>query len=255
MTEETTLRLRLQTVAAYRELRRNVQKSGRENVIFALVMLGLAYFAHQNGQNTFVALIYVALGLGELLVGLFKWAVPSAEGLILDGMVLLVFAALNFGREFLRFQGGAQPTSTGIFFGLLMLYFAVGRFKNYAALRRLFAERPAPEHIAWFDDLVRDILTSDPHADQLALDLPTTPHWRVKLLGSTAFFVANNGGSVWVVGPDDFVLVREKHDRGGGRRKALLRIYGDAYPEFTLDDVSWANYARWMDEFAAPHPA
>ncbi|VTR90876.1 unnamed protein product [Gemmata massiliana] len=255
MTEETTLRLRLQTVAAYRELRRNVQKSGRENIIFALVMAGIAYFLHTNGAVFGSLIFYAVLIVGELLVGLIKWALPSAECMILDGFILLAFAGYNFWLQFERLQGGGQPGTSGIFFGLLMLYFAFGRFKTYATLRRLFAERPAPEHIAWFDDLVRDILTSDPHADQLALDLPTTPHWRVKLLGSTAFFVANNGGSVWVVGPDDFVLVREKHDRGGGRRKALLRIYGDAYPEFTLDDVSWANYARWMDEFAAPHPA
>ncbi len=255
MSDEANMRLRLQNVAAYRELRCNVQKSGRENVAFALIMLGIAYFMYTLNQQTFVVLLYAALATGELLVGLFKWAVPSAEGLVLDGMVLLVFAAMNFGREFLRFQANLQPTTVGIFFSGLMLYFALGRFKAYATLRRLFAERPSSEHIAWFDDLVRDIQTSDPHVDQLAIDLPTTPHWRAKLLGSTVFFVANNGNAVWVAGPDDFSLQREKHDRGSGARKAMLRIHGEAYPEFILDDASWSNYARWMAEQAAPRPA
>src|SRR5438067_1146172 len=149
MSDEATMRLRLQNVAAYRELRRSVQRGGRENVVFALVMLGIAYFSHTNRAPEFVILLYLGLGVGELLVGLFKWAFPSAECLILDGLVLLVFAALNFGREFLIFRAGGQISNTGVFFGLLMLYLAVGRFKTYATLRKLFADRPSPEHIAW----------------------------------------------------------------------------------------------------------
>jgi hypothetical protein len=133
-----------------------------------------------------------------------------------------------------------------IFLSLFMLFGALNRFKSYGDLRRLFAERPDPEHIAWFDDLVREIQTSDPHTDQLALDLPTRPHWRAKLLGSTVFFVANSGNTVWIAGPDEFTLRREKTDRGHGRRKALLNIHGEAYPEFELEDVSWANYTKWM---------
>ncbi|HEY1191560.1 MAG TPA: hypothetical protein VGE74_28265 [Gemmata sp.] len=248
MSDEVTMRWRLQNVAAYRELRRGVQRSGRENVVFALVMCGLAYFMHSANQPLPVILLYAALATGELLVGLFKWAFPSAEGLILDGLVLLAFAGLNLGREFLRFQNNLQPNTTGLFFGGLMLFFAIGRFRAYAGLRQLFAERPSAEHIAWFDDLVLDILTADPHSDRLALDLPTTPHWRAKLLGGTVFFVANNGNAVWVAGPEDFTLVREKRDRGHGRRKALLRIHGDAYPEFELDDASWSNYVNWLGE-------
>src|SRR5690349_12993121 len=106
MTDEFEMRARLQNVAAYRELRRSVQKSGRENVFFALVMLALAYFVHSNGGGDAIALLYGILAAGELFVGLFKWLVPTAEGLILDGIVLLVFAALNAGRAYLIFRDG-----------------------------------------------------------------------------------------------------------------------------------------------------
>ncbi|MFM8274919.1 MAG: hypothetical protein ACKODX_21665 [Gemmata sp.] len=252
MSDEATMRWRLQNVAAYRELRRGVQRSGRENILYALIMFGFAYFMHRANEQPALVLLYAALAGGELFVGLVKWVIPSAEGLILDGLVLLAFAALNLGREYLRFQNGAPPMTTGLFLGGIMLFFAVGRFRAYAGLRKLFAERPSSEHIAWFDDLVRDILTSDPHADPLALDLPTTPHWRAKLIGSTVFFVANNGNSVWVAGPDDFSLQRSRHDPGTGARKALLRIQGEAYPEFLLSDASWANYTRWTSERAGP---
>ncbi len=63
--------------------------------------------------------------------------------------------------------------------------------------------------------------------------------------------MANSGNSVLIMGPNDFTLVREKNDRGTGRRKALLRVDGEAYPEFDLDDASWSNYANWLTERTA----
>lgn len=246
MSDDATMRLRLQHVAAYRELCRSVQRGGRENVVFAFVMLGLAYFIYTAGGARNVALIYGALALGEMFVGLFKWVAPSAEGLVLDAVVLLAFAAITFWRQFVAFQGGGVVSPVFVFFGLFMLFGAINRLKGYAILRKLFAERPDPEHLAWFDDLVREILASDPEIDRQALDLPTTPHWRAKLLGGTAFFVAAAGSTVWIASPDDFVLRREKTERGAGWRKAKLTIYGETYPEFELDDASWENYTRWL---------
>jgi hypothetical protein len=256
MSDEATIRLQLQNVAAYRELCRSVRRSGRENVVFALIMLGFAYFIYWAGgaQNWNVALLYGVLGVGELLVGLFKWMLPSAEGLILDALVLLVFAGITFWRQFEQFQNGFGLNPVIIFLGLFMLLGALKRFSSYGDLRRLFAERPDPEHLAWFDDLVREIQVSDPHSDEFVLDLPTRPYWKAKLLGATAFFVAIDGNAVWVAGPDDFTLRREKTDRGNGRRKALLSIHGEAYPEFDIDDVSWANYTKWMATQSPANP-
>src|SRR3954470_17583574 len=110
MSDDATMRARLQTVAAYRELRRSVARGGRENVVFALVMLGLAYFMYSaGGPNQDVAVLYAVLACGELLVGLFKWLAPSAEGLILDALVLLVFAGVNFWLQYAQFRRGWQP--------------------------------------------------------------------------------------------------------------------------------------------------
>jgi hypothetical protein len=245
MTDQLTMRLRLQQVAAYRELRRSVQRSGRENVVFSLVMMGLAYFLHSQGLAGAFLLLYCVLIAGELLVGLFKWAAPSAEGFLLDGFVMAAFAAFIGWREYLAFQKGGGLNPIYVFFALLILSGALNKFRAYGQLRRLFAERPDPEHIAWFDDLVREIQTADPVADRLVLDLPTKPHWKAKLLGTTAFFVTATGNTVWIAGADDFSLRREKADRGTGYRKALLSIYGQGFPEFELDDASWDNYVKW----------
>ena len=58
--------------------------------------------------------------------------------------------------------------------------------------------------------------------------------------------MATSGNTVWIAGADEFSLRREKSDRGHGRRKALLSIHGEGYPEFDLEDASWANYTKWM---------
>lgn len=251
MSDQAIMRARLQTVAAYRELCRAVQRGGRENVVFALIMLGIAYYFHSLGAPLLITLLYAVLAVGELLVGLFKWAIPSAEGVLLDSLVLLVFAGWNLGWQGLAAANGRPVSTVIVFLGLYMLFGAFARFKNYGDLRRLFAVRPDPEHIAWFDDLVREIQVSDPLTDELALDLPTQPHWKAKLLGTTVFFVAS-GGAVWVAGPDEFVLRREKTDHGTGRRRAHLSIHGEVYPDFEISDASWANYTKWLATQSAP---
>jgi hypothetical protein len=252
MAEDFEMRMRLQQVAAYRELCRRVRRSGRENIVFALIMLVLANLV---AQNVVVFTLYVILAAGELAVGLFKLIRPSAEGVLLDGIVLLVFAVLNFGITFLRFQNGLPISPISVFLGLFMLMGSIGRFKDYRLLRLLFAERPRAEHMAWFDDLVREIKSADPMSDELALDLPTKPHWKAKLLGTTTFFVAAKGNDVLIAGPEDFEILREKVDHGTGRRKGLLRIHEVPWPEFEITDATWANYQKWRAANPFPqHP-
>ncbi len=248
MIDDPMMRLRLQQVAAYRDLCKNVRRSGRGNVFFAMLMLFLAYITFQPGAGIpFLYLLYIGLALGELAVGLFKFLHPSAEGILLDGLVLLIFAAFNFGNVAVRMQAGLGVTPVSLIFGIFMLMQAVGRFKLYGQLRKLFAERPSPELIAWVDDLIRDIGSADPATDETAVDLRTTPALRAKLLGPTAFFVDVRGGTLWTAAPTDFEIRRHREDRGTGLRKARLIMFDTDYPEFTITDASWENYVKWRD--------
>jgi hypothetical protein len=257
MTDDYLMRMRLQQVAAYRSLRRAVRRTGRENVFFALVMLALAHFAFglgAGGPINLLVLVYVGLALGELAVGLFKTVFPSAEGILLDAIVLLLFAGFNLGLQALRLQAKMPISNVAVFLGLFMLWASLGQFRRYQQLRKLFADRPAAEHIAWFDDLVREIRTADPELDDQALDLPTRPRWKAKLLGSTAFFVAARGETVFVAGPEDFLIVRFGKDDGHGKRAAQLQVHGQDYPRFDIADASWANYEKWAKANAALPP-
>lgn len=254
MTDDIEMRKRLQQVAAYRDLCRRVRRSGRENIVFALIMLFLAYTISRGPVLPVVVTLYLILAVGELLVGVFKVMRPSAEGVFLDGIVLLIFAVYNLGFMFWRFQNGIPPDLVIIFLGLFMLMGAVGRFKDYRLLRQLFARRPGAEHIAWFDELIAEIRLADPESDDQAIDLPTQPHWKAKLLGSLAFFVSRRGNHVLVAGPEDFEILREKTDHGTGRRQAILRLFAAPSPEFPIADATWANYQKWRATYPLPTP-
>lgn len=249
MSDDFEMRMRLQQVAAYRELCRGVRRSGRDNIVFAGLMAFLAYMVWKGGPNPLLLSFYGILIGSELAVGLYKWAFPSAEGHLFDGLVLLMFAGANLGIEVLGVRGRA-PDVVIVLISLLILSQAINRFRFYGQLRRLFAERPSAEHMAWFDDLVREINSADPQSDELTLDLQ--PIWKAKLLGSTAFFVSAKGNDVLVAGPDEFEILREKVDRGTGRRRGILNIHGLPYPELEITDATWANYQRWRTTHPLP---
>jgi hypothetical protein len=216
--------------------------------MWALIMSGLAYwfFGGQGRIFPIVFMLYLALGIAELAVGLFKWLWPSAEGFLLDAFVLLLFAGWNIGWQVIRLAMNMQPTWIILLLGVYMLSASINRFKLYVQIRKQFSDRPTSEQIAWFDELVREIRAGDPSSDDQCIDIPTRPKWKVKLLGSTAFFVAVKGESVWVLGADEFAIVRDPEDHGKGHRPALLRIYDRHFPEFDIDDTSWENYQKWL---------
>lgn len=239
MSDDAVMRAELQRVAAYRELCAAVRRSGRHNAVFAAVMLAIALTL--AGRDLYVFAVIV---VAELLIGLYKWLAPSAEGVLLDGVVLVGFAALNLGREGLAVAAGVQPRTLFVMLGLFLMWGAVGRFRAYGQLRKLFADRPTREQIAWFDDLVAEIRHSDPEADPSALDLPTRPHWKGKLLGSTAFLVTVKGDSAVVAGPWDIdIVAQNKSGRRGVR--AVLRLYGQEFPAFEIDLQSLDNFEAW----------
>ena len=259
MTDDFIMRFRLQQVLAYRELCRHIRSSGRGNILFAGLMLALAYYTFQpkaQGLIAIVSFLYVGLAFAELAVGLFKWLFPSAEGVLFDAILQLIFALWNLGwQAFVFFVVGQNPNTIFVILGVLMLTGAFRRFKNYLDLRKAFADRPSSDQIRWFDDLVYEIHHADPTTDDQALDLPSKPPWKAKLLGTTAFFVAKKGNEVVIAGPFDFDLVPEDHHDGESHVRVRLHLYDRASKPFDLDDASWANYRKWMASHSNQAPS
>jgi len=252
MTEDFIMRMRLEEVLAYRRLQQTVRSGANRTIINAGILLFLDYLIFQlKGRIDLVIIIYLMLALAELAVGLWKKFFPTLEAVLVDGFVLGAFGVFILGRQFLAWQGlilfPVSPISVA--FGIIWLLGAKNMFKNYRGLCRAFPERPTAEVQAWFDDLIYEIRHADPAADDLALDLPTRPHWRAKLLGTTAFFVSK--AEVLVAGPLDFGLTPDPRNAETGRLRVHLHIHDRVYKPFELDEASWANYRKWVAQQAA----
>ncbi|MBX9627372.1 MAG: hypothetical protein K2X82_26450 [Gemmataceae bacterium] len=256
MTDDDVMRLRLQQVASYRQVCTLVRAGAGHTLINAALIGGLTYFQYTRfGPHPFL-LVNAAFALGELLVGLWKKARPTIDAVLVDGLVVGGFGLWVLGRQLLVWQAGGRVFPFSVVFGVWMLFDAVRTLRAYGDLRRLFPVRPSRAQLAWFDDLAAETRAADPREDDRALDLPTQPHWKGQLLGSTAFLVAARGEEVWVAGPGSLEIDRHPEDAGTGRRPAALRVNGVEYPEFPLDDASWDNYRTWAEANArAGRPA
>jgi hypothetical protein len=254
---EYELRARLQQMAAYREICQAVRSGAGHTLFNAVLWLALTFYIYNAmGPHPWL-LVYAALGLAELFVGLWKKFAPSVEAVLADGLVLLGFGGFILIRSFLAWQGIINwPFSPiSVLLGVWWLSDAYNSFKGYGALRRAFPERPTRDQISWFNDLIAEIRAADPRVDELAVDIPSTPHWKGKLLGSTAFFVPMRGESVLVAGPGEFDILRENEDHGTGSRRAVFRLHGQPFAEFAIDDASWTNYQKWLAAHAGPGAA
>lgn len=245
----------LRNVAAYRHLCEHVRKKATWGLLFGAVMFGLWYtaFGQRNNYGLF-SLIYLGLASLEFSAGLLNKIRPSAEGVLVDGFVLFGFGAANLGRAYLGWQMGLPPNS--YFFYVLLggywIFAGTSSVRSYASLRRAFSFRPSAEHMRWFGDLVREIRVADPENDPTALDLPTKPPLRGKLLGDMAIFLPAGSADVVVASRRDVEIEREESRNPDRPPVGFLLIEGADFGGFPIDPVNWQNYARWKTEGGQP---
>jgi hypothetical protein len=246
----------LRNVAAYRELCRHVRRGSTSGLFFGAFMLAIWYFLFGQRQDYGAfSLIYLGLSCLEFTVALWNRLRPSAEGVLMDGLVLLVFGGATVVRQLLFMNGmlpGAQPSVIMLLFAALWLWQGVSHVKQYLAIRRSFAERPTAEHLRWFDGLLREVREADPTNDPDALDLPTRPPLRAKLLGDTALFLAPGSDDPLIVARNHVQVERAPAKDPDRDPEAYLVIEGDDFGRFRIDADNWRNYAKWKAEGGRP---
>lgn len=237
----------LRRVVAYKEVCDRVRRSSTGGLLFGALMLFIWYVMPDQMKYKPFGLFYLGLACLEFTVALWNRFAPAPEGVLFDGLVLLLFGGSNIARNVLPMLGvAAVPRGTPwmVAFGIWMLLSGIGHVRSYFELRRHFTVRPTREHLRWFDGLVREIRRADPETDPTALDLPTRPPLRAKLLGDTAIFLQPKGELIVAARED----VRIKMHGGDERRKRIdaeLRIDGQSYGDFDLDPDNWRNYTDW----------
>ena len=243
----------LRRVAAYRDVCASVRKSGTHSLFFGALMLFLWYVAYYGKRDQFslISVTYLSLGVLELFTGLLNRFRPTAEGILLDGLVLIGFGGMNLFRQYLIWNQGLAPNPILLLFAAFWLFQGFGHVREYAVLRKVFAERPSRAHLRWFDDLIAEIRTADPEADTQALDLPTRPRLRAKLLGDTAIFLTDDHETLFV-DRRDVTIEREPSKESDRLPTGYLTIEGMDFGGFKLHPENWQNYATWKTEGGQP---
>ncbi len=233
----------LRNVGAYRGVVGAIRGSSWSALLFGAFFIGIWYFAIPANQkyNPF-GLLYLGLGVLEFTVGLLNLLRPSLEGILFDGLVLIVFGVQSAARQFLLVVA-ATPM---LLFSAYMLYSGVQRCRNYFQIRRAFPVRPTAANLRWFNDLIRDVRKADPANDPTALDLPSKPPLRAKLLGDTAFLVASGTDDLIILAADELALIPTASEGEIGRvTKAFLMLDGVSREPFPIDGDNWGNYTDW----------
>lgn len=246
----------LRQVAAYRDLCEQVRRGAKGSLFFGGLMLVLWWqlFPAREQFSPF-GILYLSLAALEFATGLLNRFRPSAEGVLLDGLVLIAFGGSNLVRHYLRWEAGGPPFSILAFFAVYWLYQGYGHVSGYAALRRLFTHRPSAEHLRWFADLLHEVRTGNPETDSDALDLPVDPHVRAKLLGDTAIVLVG-GTEVVIVAREQFEIRKLRAEPGDDRPAATLQLGLHDFGAFPLAADNWRNYTKWKDAGGPPvvHP-
>jgi hypothetical protein len=244
----TEMRAVLARVAAYRGVCEAVRHRANHTLFNGILFLGITcFFYSQFGLHPFLV-IYAAIGVGEVLVGLWKKARPSPEGVLADALLQFAFVASIGVRQVLVKMAGGDPNSVSLFIGVWVLIDGVRTFQAYLALNRAFAERPTREQLAQVRALAREVTDADPSVDQSALDFPARPPLKARLLGDVVLFADVRTGNLFLVERPSLRLVRTGGDRHPDH--AVLIVDGEEWGEFPVDSATWANYVRWQPEAA-----
>jgi hypothetical protein len=239
----------LARVAAYRGVCEAVRRGANHTLFNGLLFLGLTYFWYsQVGRVDGIMIAYAAIGVGEVLVGLWKKARPSPEGVLVDSLLQFAFVASIAVRQGLLMNAGFQPNPVSIFIGIWVLIDGVRTFQAYMTLNRAFAERPTREQLSQVRALAQEVINADPTTDQSALDLPVRPPLAARLMGDVALVAEVRSGTLFLVDRRGFQLVRtgsESHPDS-----CVLIVEGQEWGEFACDPGTWANYVRWQPEAA-----
>jgi hypothetical protein len=248
----------LRNVAAYRRLCHQVRRKATGGLIFGAFMLGIWYFLLPErgalGKYGPLGLIYLGLAGLEFTVALWNKLRPSAEGVLMDGLVLCVFGASTLARQYLVWQNGMAPSVVLALLGAFWVWSGVSHARGYAGLRRAFAIRPTADHLRWFDELLREVRDADPTDDPAALDLPTRPPTRGKLLGDTAIFLQAGSDDPVIAARTDVEIERQPARSADRDPVGYLVIEGADFGSFPLDPDNWRNYERWKIEGGEPPP-
>jgi len=118
------------------------------------------------------------------LIGLRNRYQPSAVGLILDGILLMLLGGWLLTQQ----QAILLILRGGTVLGVVLILMSALRFQRYGQVRDAFAEPPTDGQVAWFDEIVAEIQAADAAADPTIVEFRSGIAWKGKRLGDVLIF-------------------------------------------------------------------
>jgi hypothetical protein len=149
---------RLQRMAEFHQERTRLRTLARGSILWGAInlVLGLIYL-----QDHFINFILVLIGLALLLEGIWFSILPSALGVLVDAVVLLVIGLWNVFIVALDLLAGEPPRVQWVVLGLLFIGIALYRMTTFPRVHQLFQEEFSDEELQQMDALMRYITKSN----------------------------------------------------------------------------------------------
>lgn len=212
---------RMQRMADYRTTCRFLNHSGKQGIVFGCVFLLIGYASFVGDLLSY---LYVGLGSLELLIGVLNRYRPSASGIVLDGIMLILLGIWNLSWLAMAVaQGLPIPWFSGIF-GVMVIIVGIQRIRRYPRVKAAFDEPPTEEQKAWFDDIIREIQEATPDAAGDVVEFRAGFVWKGKRYGDTAIFVDKMDMENLIVDRGDIDWTDKGKVLFGSKRLVRLRI-------------------------------
>src|SRR5262249_4213574 len=134
------------------------------SIVFGVINVGLGMaFTFFLGP---VNVLLVLIGVFLLGAGVWCLAAPGAEGVIANGVGLLLVGLWNVAVTVLNAAAGERPQVWWAIFGVFLIAAAVQCFQKYARFSAALRHGASPDEMAMMDQLVKTILKADAKKDE-----------------------------------------------------------------------------------------
>jgi hypothetical protein len=237
----------LHLIAEYHTACRALRTMGWGGIVFGLINIGLgiAFVVSLHPINAVLALI----GLFLLLSGVWCLVLPGAEGVITNGIALILVGVWNIIVTVLNLAAGANPQVWWAVFGVFLIAAAVQCFQKYARFAEALRHGVSQQEKAMMDGLVKAILKANAKEDEDIITFQVRTfaqqkEWRGQLRQDVAVFVEKMSKEV-LVAPRAGVRITP-HGKAllGKSLKATVKIRDHTW-EALLSPKAFDRYRDW----------
>jgi hypothetical protein len=239
---------RLQQIATYRCVCKRLRHRGKNSMFLGGVCLWATWMTFQGLPADY---IFLGIWVAEILLGFWIYTRPSAEGVIIEGLLSLLFGAGVVGRQVLILANNGDPSWFWGGLGVLIIWGGIRHIRSYPAVKVVFEEKPTPDQIEWLEDLVKEIRRADASTDPDAVTFATIPQWKAKLLGDTAILVDRSDQNILVTSRFAVEWVTTGRSLLGKSVQGKLHVGGSVW-NGAMDPHSLANFRVWKGVDPAP---